>query len=386
MTKTFSAQAIAANRQNITLEPEVAVWWSIAITVAIGRYILRARRKGFRFDAEDWLMLLALLMLTLTLSLMNISRYGFDNLPGASQDISFGLDLDPRDTKLWKTYGIIAWVGEICNLTTQYLVKGCLLLVYHSLTRNRKTNVVNKVVAGTVAIGYFLIIILLLAAWCHPIEAYWTPSLMSQGHRACYTFIPHHITVLVVNTVTDLLVLAVPIPMIWKVKVSHLRRFFIIAIFGIGIFSIIACICARSALLVWQDHNNTQMQANLNRNYVVWMAREVSSAVIVGNLYYYVPLIKMVENWVSRLRSKRASYRQPELESPDIKQTPPPLDGGVEFPSETLEIEQALDAGSQSTEPCDAELTRQNNHDAPVPVTVQPIDSQQIYRALGEHV
>ncbi|KAF3123347.1 hypothetical protein TWF594_002464 [Orbilia oligospora] len=139
------------------------------------------------------------------------------------------------------------------------------------------------VVAGIVIIGYFPIIILLLAAWCHPLEAYWTTSLMSDGHRACFTFIPHNIAVLVVNTVADLLVLAVPIPMIWKVKVSHLRKFIIIAIFGIGIFNIVACICARSALLVWQHYNNNnQLQINFNRNYVVWMAREVSSAVIVG--------------------------------------------------------------------------------------------------------
>ncbi|KAF3169949.1 hypothetical protein TWF788_010351 [Orbilia oligospora] len=295
MTGSFSAQTIAANRENTTLEPEVAIWWSLTITVAIGRYILRATRKGLRFDAADWLMLLALFMITLTLSLLNISRYGFDNLPGFSRNISpASLDLDPKSTRLWKTYGILAWTGEICNITTQYLVKGCLLLVYHSLTRNRKTNIVNKVL---------------------------TISAVHVGHRACFTFIPHNITVLVVNTVTDLLVLAVPIPMIWKVKVSHLRRFFIIAIFGIGIFSIVACICARSALLVWQHYNNNnQLQINFNRNYVVWMAREVSSAVIVGNLYYYVPLIKMIENWVSGLRMKRASYRQ--AESPDIEQTP----------------------------------------------------------------
>ncbi|KAF3177683.1 hypothetical protein TWF751_002375 [Orbilia oligospora] len=42
-------------------------------------------------------------------------------------------------------------------------------------------------------------------------------------------------------------------------------------------------ICARSALLVWQHYNNNnQLQINFNRNYLVWMAREVSSAVIVG--------------------------------------------------------------------------------------------------------
>ncbi|KAK6532754.1 hypothetical protein TWF281_006931 [Arthrobotrys megalospora] len=354
MTVSASPQLIAPNRENTNLEPEVAVWWSVTVVVVIGRYILRATRKGFKLDAEDWLMLLAVLMLTLTLSLMNISRYGFDNLPGASRNIESGLDLTPKDLDLWKTYGILAWVGEICNITTQYLVKCCLILVYHSLTRNRKTNFINKLVAGVVAIGYFSIIFLLLAAWCHPLEAYWTPSLMSEGHSGCYTFIPHHITVLAVNTVTDLLVLAVPIPMIWKVKVSHLRRFFIIAIFGIGIFTITACICARSALLIWQ-HNNNMNEMNFNRNYVVWMAREVSSAVIVGNLYYYAPLIKMAENWVSRLRAKKASYRQ--AESPDIERTPP-TERDAEFPCEIFEIEQALDAGSQSN-PAETESTKE---------------------------
>ncbi|TGJ67100.1 hypothetical protein EYR41_008678 [Orbilia oligospora] len=102
------------------------MWWSLMITVAIGRYILRTTRKGLRFDAADWLTLLALLMLTLTLSLLNISRYGFDNLPGFSRNISpASLDLDPGSTRLWKTYGILASVrgppylsGNIITITT----------------------------------------------------------------------------------------------------------------------------------------------------------------------------------------------------------------------------------------------------------------------------
>ncbi|KAF3082053.1 hypothetical protein TWF103_003440 [Orbilia oligospora] len=189
----------------------------------------------------------------------------------------------------------------------------CLPFPY--VRRDRKTNIVNKVVAGIVIIGYFPIIILLLAAWCHPLEAYWTTSLMSDGHRACFTFIPHNIAVLVVNTVADLLVLAVPIPMIWKVKVSHLRKFIIIAIFGIGIFNIKLC---------GLDGKGSELCGNC------------------GNLYYYVPLIKMVEKWVSGLRMKRASYRQ--AESPGIEQTPHP----------------DMEEGGKSIEPCDAELTKGN--------------------------
>ncbi|KAF3140495.1 hypothetical protein TWF569_008250 [Orbilia oligospora] len=165
--------------------------------------ILRATRKGLRFDAADWLMLLAL----------TPDRQGF----GKHTVSSHGLEKSA-------TLRYNTWPKDACYLST-----------------------------------------------------------IPLRHRACFTFIPHNIAVLVVNTVTDLLVLAVPIPMIWKVKVSHLRKFIIIAIFGIGIFNIVACICARSALLVWQHYNNNnQLQINFNRNYVVWMAREVSSAVIVG--------------------------------------------------------------------------------------------------------
>ncbi|EPS42389.1 hypothetical protein H072_3623 [Dactylellina haptotyla CBS 200.50] len=87
------------------------------------------------------------------------------------------------------------------------------------------------------------------------------------------------------------------------------------ATFGIGIFSMTACVISRLSLILWQYTYNSNRNT-FNLGYPIWMGREVSAAVIVGNLYYdYAPLIKAKESWISKFKARKAAYRQ--TESPD---------------------------------------------------------------------
>ncbi|KAF3910945.1 hypothetical protein ABW20_dc0110445 [Dactylellina cionopaga] len=96
--------------------------------------------------------------------------------------------------------------------------------------------------------------------------------------------------------------------MIWKLRVTRLKRACIMAILGLGTFSIIACLFSRIRLILWQ-HTKNPGGTKFNTEYTIWMAREVSAAVIVGNLYYYAPLVKFMETWTSKLKEKRATYQ-----------------------------------------------------------------------------
>ncbi|KAF3277426.1 hypothetical protein TWF132_001669 [Orbilia oligospora] len=174
------------------------MWWSLMITVAIGRYILRTTRKGLRFDAADWLTLLALLMWQMQMDLAHVN-----------------------------SHAVIAehkslWVRQSSRIQSKYF---------------------------TSIVGF-------------------RPRIDKA---------------------------------LENIRCLHL--------------------CAK---LFGLDGKGSELCGNC------------------GNLYYYVPLIKMVENWVSGLRMKRASYRQ--AESPDIEQTPHP----------------DMEEGGKSIEPCDAELTKGN--------------------------
>ncbi|KAF3193301.1 hypothetical protein TWF225_010064 [Orbilia oligospora] len=212
---------IAANREDTTLEPEVAMWWSLMITVAIGRYILRTTRKGLRFDAADWLTLLALLMWQMQMDLAHVN-----------------------------SHAVIAehkslWVRQSSRIQSKYF---------------------------TSIVGFRPRIDKALENIRYP--------------RMDWRNLQHYDTILGQRVLATCLL-------------------FPYKLFGL-------------------DGKGSELCGNC------------------GNLYYYVPLIKMVENWVSGLRMKRASYRQ--AESPDIEQTPHP----------------DMEEGGKSIEPCDAELTKGN--------------------------
>ncbi|KAF3940292.1 hypothetical protein ABW19_dt0200256 [Dactylella cylindrospora] len=108
--------------------------------------------------------------------------------------------------------------------------------------------------------------------------------------------------------------------MLLKARFTLLRKIFLLGVFGIGIFSMIACLFARLALILWQL-SKTPGDATFNKDWTVWMAREVSSAVIVGNVYYLAPAVKILEEWVSRWKAKKAAVQLED--SPEIGRTLP---------------------------------------------------------------
>ncbi|CAL8575765.1 hypothetical protein XPA_001669 [Xanthoria parietina] len=72
---------------------------------------------------------------------------------------------------------------------------------------------------------------------CRPRHKIWSPEVPGQ----CFDSKSLYITSATFNTVSDLLMLSVPIHMIWKLQMSTKRKLGVSAIFGTGAF---ACICA----------------------------------------------------------------------------------------------------------------------------------------------
>lgn len=68
------------------------------------------------------------------MSLINMAEQGFRNLVRDDSTVQSTIGLAPDEFKKWTLYVKFSVSGEIGNLTAQYLVKICLLIVYHRLT------------------------------------------------------------------------------------------------------------------------------------------------------------------------------------------------------------------------------------------------------------
>ncbi|EPS41647.1 hypothetical protein H072_4454 [Dactylellina haptotyla CBS 200.50] len=90
------------------------------------------------------------------------------------------------------------------------------------------------------------------------------------------------------NIVTDFILVIIPIPMLWKVNISRLKKFLIRLIISLGLFASFATIIRLIYLLVYPPYGNVTYHIEFE----IWSVVELNSGIIVANIPALAPLIK----------------------------------------------------------------------------------------------
>lgn len=88
----------------------------------------------------------------------------------------------------------------------------------------------------------------------------------------------------VLNVLTDLYLMSIPMPMLWKANLELKRKLSLILVFGGGVFVMMAGIL-RCALIIKDPINGAQAAGS-------WACRETFVAVIIGNIPMIYPLTR----------------------------------------------------------------------------------------------
>lgn len=88
----------------------------------------------------------------------------------------------------------------------------------------------------------------------------------------------------VLNVLTDLYLMSIPMPMLWKANLEIKRKLSLILVFGGGIFVMMAGIL-RCALIIKDPINGAQAAGS-------WACRETFVAVVIGNVPMIYPLTR----------------------------------------------------------------------------------------------
>jgi hypothetical protein len=117
-------------------------------------------------------------------------------------------------------------VSQIEKLVRVQLICIRLLLPQHKVV---------LVVAGYVAISFVVMEILYLGVWCRPFTEYWAvPPKTTQ----CSAATNHLITNAVLNISSDLMIIAIPFPLLFKVKLPKKNKAILLGVFLIGTFTV----------------------------------------------------------------------------------------------------------------------------------------------------
>ncbi|CAI7581530.1 unnamed protein product [Penicillium viridicatum] len=197
-------------------------------------------------------------------------------------------------------------------LLATYIVMGCLVIIG----------------LWTTLSGFF---------FCIPVHAFWNTSEEVRKTK-CLPTTPVWFTNAALQTVTDLVILILPMPLLWKLQLPKRQKWGIIVVFGLGImqveltrlwlisgtkltffYSIIATSCARmyplSIMVAGGDYTEANAQAAL------WSFLEANVSIIciclpplhplLSRMFSFFFLPRPVHSRASRVHSNRTQMSEP---------------------------------------------------------------------------
>ncbi|OAL07352.1 hypothetical protein IQ06DRAFT_342090 [Phaeosphaeriaceae sp. SRC1lsM3a] len=252
--------------------------YGIGMFMIILRTFARWRRvrSPSQFAIDDWIMLTAVpLFYTGLITCLNvIASGGGSNLFPPEQFSSFSEEEIQERIKGSK----IVIVSEQCMLNVIWTLKACMLFMFARMTVGTTHIKWIRFVAAWVIAGWVAVQIAFFTA-CRPFNGYWA---VPPPNPQCTTLEHFAIVQAVFNISSDLLIIAVPIPMVVSLTLPIRQKIGLGILFSMGSFVIVAAILTKV-------YNLSDVYAT---TYMLWYTREASVAVYVANLPGIWPLAR----------------------------------------------------------------------------------------------
>ena len=129
------------------------------------------------------------------------------------------------------TFAKTVLTTEVFYTPASTAIKWSILLLYRRLFPGKKFNIVLWSV-GIFLMFFALAQMLSVIIQCTPVAALWDPA--AHPGAKCDNYTPALILFAVVNAVTDVVILCLPMPILWHLNASATRRRQLVGIFGLG--------------------------------------------------------------------------------------------------------------------------------------------------------
>ncbi|KAJ4295029.1 hypothetical protein N0V90_007037 [Kalmusia sp. IMI 367209] len=247
-----------------SLEPESGIW------------LHQGSWKHLNID--DYLICVAMVTMTTLMGAMHIVVHSSSNLIAPNEDVSRFSQHEIEQ----RVYGSkLVLVIEQMQCCTIWLVKACLLLMYKRMTALLPQHKIVLCVSGYTALGFVVMEILYFGVWCRPFNQYWA---VPPSNSQCSAATNHLITNAVLNISSDLMIIAIPMPLLFKVKLPTKNKAILIGIFLIGTFNIIAAVL----------NKYYSFSHPFGNEWTQWYLRESYTAFLCANLPLTYPLIQRI--------------------------------------------------------------------------------------------
>ncbi|KAL4866581.1 hypothetical protein BDV12DRAFT_187336 [Aspergillus spectabilis] len=277
---------------------EAIAQFSLGVFVVGLRLFSRWKLVGLKkWGGDDYFSLAAAVFWTVSAQLLYGSGVGWTPTERASFD-----EATIRRLETGSQLVLVGWFGYIATL---WALKASMLFFYDRITMGL---VEQKIVRGCAVYcaASFLAVNLALVFNCRPFHKKW--QVYPDPGRECTTHYSLYPVVAVLNIISDLVLVWIPIPILVRLQAKKLM---IGALLCSGIFIIVAALLRCSLAL-----------SNINKINVaaIWAVRETFVAIIVVNAPAIKPLFNM-STWTNRSKAAGSSNDNYALSSTSKSRT-----------------------------------------------------------------
>ncbi|KAI5928453.1 hypothetical protein F4810DRAFT_5049 [Camillea tinctor] len=214
-------------------------------------------------------------------------------------------DVDPKLFTVGLQLSLVTVI--LFDLATSLIKLSMLAMIFRlaAASHDRRTTIFILILSCIIAINCFIFVVIVIFQ-CRPVSDYWTLSLEPQN---CIDERTHLVAANIINTITDFIVVLLPIKTIMGLDLPVKQRIIVTGLFGVGLFASAAGI-ARTyftwILTTSADHDTTW------NAWAVWLASTIElnlgiiCASIPGTKPFFASYLPRVVG--STLRSRNSRY------------------------------------------------------------------------------
>ncbi|RAL07847.1 uncharacterized protein BO97DRAFT_428887 [Aspergillus homomorphus CBS 101889] len=216
------------------------------------RLVARIRVQNTLIAADDWMILASLVSVTANFVSTIIGGY-------------YGLGKHVWSVEMPDVIKVmrILFAYVLIYVVTVPLIKMSVLLFY------RRIFGMNKAIWFCMAltVGYWLSCTIAFLVCCRPVSYYWTQYLDPSGGRCVFDLYPFYIGNAAANVTTDVIILLVPVPIVWRLQMRTAQKVLVCSIFMLGGF-----VCVASLVRIY---------------YMTFLSRSVDITWVIGDVFIW---------------------------------------------------------------------------------------------------
>ncbi|CAI7653691.1 unnamed protein product [Penicillium viridicatum] len=257
----------------------IILWVFTWVTVGLIVFRLLVRKlKGFKFVLGDYFAMGAIFCALARLGLVNVILiWGTNNM---STKFRHTHDFTPEEIRRREIASKLVLANRVFYNSYLWLQKSVLLDTYRRLLTHLPWEKVTMISYIGIFAATYVIVQIVTFTECDPFNHYWIvipdPGKCSQAQLQL-------IVLGVLNVITDIMLIALPIPILVMVKRSTVEKIQLAILFAVGLF-IVAITIARLP----QNAKNSTAQVNRT----TWASVELLAAAIVANAPILYGLLK----------------------------------------------------------------------------------------------